>query len=319
MLLDAAAAGQLTTREQVARQAERMVRDLRVRSKLREYFLQWLKVDQAPDIVKDPKLFPQFTEAVASDLRTSLDLFLEDVIGSEASDFRELLRADYVYLNGRLAQLYGADLSPDTPFQKVYLEPRERAGVLSHPYLMASFAYTATSSPIHRGVFISRSVLGRVLRPPPEAVAPLAPDLHPDLTTRQRVMFQTKPESCQSCHGMINPLGFTLENFDAIGRYRNEEKRRPIDAAGSYETRAGELVKFDGVRDVAAFLAGSEEAHTAFVQQLFHYLVKHPVRAFGYQELPDLRRFFAAHDFNIRKLMVEIMATSTLTPRAVKP
>ena len=125
-LLEAASANQLATREQVTRQAERMVGDLRARSKLREYFLQWLKVDQAPDIVKDPKRFPQFNEAVASDLRTSLDLFLDNVIGSEASDFRELLRADYVYLNGRLAQVYGAELSPDAPFQKVYLE-RARA------------------------------------------------------------------------------------------------------------------------------------------------------------------------------------------------
>jgi hypothetical protein len=317
-LLAAAASGQLRTREQVVRQAERMVGDLQARAKLRELFLQWLKVDQVPDIAKDPKRYPQFNEVIASDLRTSLDLFLEDVIGSDGADFRQLLRADYVYLNGRLAPLYGTDLSGDAPFQKVYLDQRERAGVLTHPYLMASFAYTASSSPIHRGVFIARSVLGRVLRPPPEAVAPLAPDLHPDLTTRQRVTLQTKPESCQSCHGMINPLGFTLEHFDAVGRYRKDEKGQSIDASGSYETRAGEMVKFTGVRDLAAFLAGSEETHTAIVQQMFHHLVKQPVRAYGPQTLPDLRRFFAAHDFNLRKLMVEIMATSALTPPGVK-
>ena len=195
---------------------------------------------------------------------------------------------------------------------------KERAGLLTHPYLMASFAYTATSSPIHRGVFIARSVLGRVLRPPPEAVAPLAPDLHPDLTTRQRVAIQTQPESCRSCHGMINPLGFTLEHFDALGRYRKEEKGKPIDATGSYETRSGETVKFSGVRDLAAYLTTSGEAHSAFVQQLFHYLIKQPIGAFGRQELPELRRFFVAHDFNIRKLMVEIMASSALTPRGEK-
>jgi cytochrome c5 len=317
-LLDAAAAGQLATRDQVVRQAERMVSDLRAQSKLRGFLLQWVKADQAPDIVKDPKRFPEFTEAMASDLRTSLDLFLDEIIGSGTADYRQLLGADYLYLNGRLAKLYGVKLAPDAPFQKVNLEPRERAGLLTHPYLMASFAYTAASSPIHRGVFISRSVLGRVLRPPPEAVAPLAPDLHPDLTTRQRVTLQTKPESCQSCHGMINPLGFTLEHFDAVGRYRKEEKGRPIDAIGMYETRSGEQVKFEGARALATFLAGSEEAHTAFVQQLFHYLVKQPIRAFGPRELPELRRFFATHDFNIRKLMVEIMATSALTPRGVK-
>jgi mono/diheme cytochrome c family protein len=318
-LLAAAAAGQLSTREQVVRHAERMVGDLHARTKLCELFLQWLKVDQVPDIAKDPKGYPQFNEMIASDLRTSLDLFLEDVIGSDTADFRQLLRADYVYLNGRLAQFYGADLSGDAPFQKVYLDQRERAGVLTHPYLMASFAYTASSSPIHRGVFIARSVLGRVLRPPPEAVAPLAPDLHPDLTTRQRVTLQTKPESCQSCHGMINPLGFTLEHFDAVGRYRKDEKGQSIDETGSYETRAGETVKFAGVRDLAVFLAGSEETHTAIVQQMFHHLVKQPVRAYGPQTLANLRRFFAAHDFNLRKLMVEIMATSALTPAGVKP
>ena len=103
VLLDAAAAGQLANRDQVARQAERMVADLRTRSKLGGFFLQWLKIDQAPEIVKDPKRFPQFDETVVSDLRTSLDLFLEDVIGSDAADYRQLLRADYVYLNGRLA------------------------------------------------------------------------------------------------------------------------------------------------------------------------------------------------------------------------
>ena len=285
-------------------------------AKLRELFLQWLKVDQVSEISKDPKRYPEFNEQIASDLRTSLDLFLDEVIGSETADFRQLLRADYVYLNGRLARLYGANLPVDAPFQKVTLNQDERSGVLTHPYLMATFAYTAGSSPIHRGVFIARSVLGRVLRPPPEAVAPLAPDLHPSLTTRERVIVQTKPESCQSCHGMINPLGFTLEHFDAVGRYRKDEKGRPIDATGSYETRTGETVKFGGIQDLAVFLTQSEETHAAIVQQLFHHLVKQPVRAYGPKALLDLRRFFAAHEFSLRKLMVEIMATSALTPRA---
>ena len=315
-LLEAAASGRLANREQVADQARRMASDLRARSKVREFFLQWLRVDQGPEIAKDPKAYPGFDEAVVSDLRSSLEMFLDDVIGGESADFRELLHAKYLYLNGRLAKLYGVALPPDAPFQKVDREPRERAGVLTHPYLLSSFAYTASSSPIHRGVFVSRSVLGRALRPPPEAVAPLAADLHPDLSTRQRVELQTRPESCQSCHAMINHLGFTLEHYDAIGRYRDREKGRPIDATGSYETRAGNRVELDGVAALAAFLAASEETHTAFVQQLFHYLVKQPIRAFGRQDLPNLRRSFAANDYNIRKLMVEIMTTSALAPRS---
>lgn len=318
-LRDAAAGNRLASRGQVAAQAERMVADPRTRAKLREFFLHWLKVETVPDVSKDPKTFPGFDATVASDLRTSLDLFLEDVVWGETSDFRQVLLADFVYLNGRLAKFYGADLAADAPFRKVVLDPGERAGVVSHPYLMAAFAYTATSSPIHRGVFLARSVLGRSLRPPPEAVAPLAPDLHAGLTTRERVALQTSPASCKTCHAMINPLGFGLERFDAVGRFRGREKGRPIDASGVYETPAGGSQTFSGARELASLLAGSDETHTAFVEQLFHHLVKQPVRAYGPGTLTDLRQSFARQGFHIRKLMVEIMAASALMPRREKP
>jgi len=316
-LLDAAKAGQLATREQVAAQAERMLPDLRTKAKLRDFLLTWLKVEPAPDLSKAPDRFPGFDAAAAADLRTSLDLFLDDVVWGESSDFRQLILSDALFLNGRLAKLYGKDLPADAPFQKVPRGVRERAGVLTHPYLLATFAYTATSSPIHRGVFIARSVLGLSLRPPPEAFAPLAPDLHPQLNTRERVTLQTKAESCLKCHGMINPLGFPLEHYDAIGRYRGEEKGRPIDATGAYETRSGEPVEFDGLRDLATFLTGSEETHTAFVQQLFQELVKQPIRAHGAERLPELQKSFAEHDFHIRKLVVEIVTASALAERKI--
>lgn len=311
-LLDAARKGQLKTPDQVAAQAKRMLTDRRAESKLKEFLLQWLKVDQVPDIAKDPQLFPEFTPQVAADLRTSLDLFLTEVVTSEQADFRQFLVSDSLFLNGRLSQLYGGDLPADAPFQQVTLEPHERAGILSHPYLMAGFAYTATSSPIHRGVFLARSVLGRALRVPPEAVAPLVADLHPNLTTRERVALQTKPEVCQTCHAMLNPLGFTLENFDALGRFREQEKGRPVDATGMYQTRDGEIVKFTGVRELATFLAASPETHAAFTEQLFHYLVKQPIRAYGTEQMSELRAAFQKHDFNVRDLMVEIMVTACL-------
>ena len=314
-LLDAAAAGKLATRQQIAEEAERMAGDLRTRGKIREFLFQWLRVDRTAEVSKDPKLFPQFSPAIASDLRTSLDLFLEDVVWSDASDFRRLILADDLFLNGRLAQFYGARISADAPFQKVTLDGKERAGLVTHPYLLATFAYTAASSPIHRGVFLSRGVLGRLLPAPPAAVAPLAPDLHAGLTTRERVALQTSPKTCQACHGMINPLGYTLEHFDAVGRFRKEENGKPIDATGTYQTRTGLTVTFQGARNLATYLAASEETHASFVQQLFHCLVKQPVRAFGPQELSDLREFFEHHDFNIRKLMVEIIASSAMTPR----
>ncbi len=119
-LLKAAAEGQLSTREQVARQAERMVNDLRTKAKLREFFQQWLKVEQVPDIAKAPEAYPEFDEAVASDLRSSLDLFIDDVVWSDSSDFRQLLLAEDLYLNGRLAKVYGAGFARRRPIPEGY-------------------------------------------------------------------------------------------------------------------------------------------------------------------------------------------------------
>ncbi|MFL5339950.1 MAG: DUF1592 domain-containing protein [Gemmataceae bacterium] len=314
-LLAAAAAGKLGTREEVVKQAERMLGDLRARAKLRDFFLTWLRVDYATDVSKDPKRFPEFDATVVSDLRTSLDLFLDEIVWSDASDFRRLLLSDELYLNGRLAKVYGTSLPADAGFQKVKLNPEQRAGVLTHPFLMAAFAHSGESSPIHRGVFLARGVLGLMMRPPPEAIAPLPPDLHPQLTTRERVMLQTKPNACMSCHAVINPLGFTLESFDAVGRVRDTDHAKKVDATGSYQTRDGKTETFAGARDLAKFLAGSEEVQAAFAEKMFHHLVQQPVRAYGPTKLDELRAAFAVNKFNMRKLAVEVLAATALTPR----
>jgi hypothetical protein len=314
-LLDAAAAGKLAKRDEVAKQAERMLADPRSQAKLREFFLQWLKVDQVPDLGKDRQRFLGFDAAIAADLRTALELFIDDVVWNGDGDFRKLFLADELFLNGRLAKFYAVSLPADAPFQKVKLDPGQRAGVLTHPYLMAAFAYTGTSSPIHRGVFLTRNVLGVTLRPPPEAVTPIAESLHPNLTTRERVTLQTQPASCQACHGIINPLGFSLEHFDAVGRFRDKDNGKPIDALGTYQTRKGETVKFRGARELAKFLAASDEVQLAFAERLFQYLVKQPVRAYGVRECAELRAFFAAHGYSIRKLAIEAATVAALPPK----
>lgn len=298
----------LSTPEAVRAQAERMVADPRTWSKLREFLLTWLKLDQYPDLAKDPKKYPGFDATVATDLRTSLELFLESTTWGERSDLRELLLSDKVFLNGRLAKLYGVNLPENAPFQPVALDPKERAGVLTQPYLLASNAYFASSDPIHRGVLLARNFLGRVLAPPPIAVTPTPPDLQPNLTTRQRVALQTKPAACNSCHQMINPLGYPLERFDAIGRLRDKENNQPIDATGMYQTRKGTLAKFNGARELAQFLATSDEVHAAFVERVFQYVTKQPIRAYPKAQT-ELTRAFVASGFNLKKLLVEIAVT----------
>jgi hypothetical protein len=211
--------------------------------------------------------------------------------------------------------LYADQVTVEESFAKVEFDDRVRAGVLTHPYLMASLSDRRQSSPIHRGVLLARGVLGVSLRPPPVAVAPIAPDLHPDLTTRERVTMQTQPKECMTCHGIINPLGFTLERFDAIGQIRDSDRGKPIDDSGSYQTRSGQTVAITGPRSLAEMLADSEEVYASFVEQLFHHLVQQPVRAYGPETLDTLRTAFVEQDTNIRKLAVEVMATSALVGR----
>ncbi|MEX2216488.1 MAG: DUF1592 domain-containing protein [Phycisphaeraceae bacterium] len=311
-LLEAAATGRLDSQAGILSELDRMMRDPRTKAKMREFFQLWLNLDRLHELAKDSKQYPDFNEAVISDLRVSLDLMLDEIMWSKESDFRQLMLADWVYMNGRLAKFYGVALpegSDASAFQKVTL--KNNAGILTHPLLMAGFAYDSTSSPIHRGVFVMRSLLGRRLRPPPEAVTPVPPDLHPDLSTRERIALQTKAHECMSCHSTINPLGFTLENFDAVGRYREAEKNRPIDAAGSYQSLDGDEVKFTGARELGVFLAASEEAYGAFVQKLFHHVVKQPVLAYGADRGETLKKAFVSGNFSMRNLLIETVAAPT--------
>ena len=311
-LLRAAGSGELATNQGIERQAKRLVDDPRAWNKLRDFLLLWLKVDEIPDLVKSRTRFPDFDAAVATDLRTSFDLFLENTAWGKDSDFRQLLLSPTSYWNGRLSKIYGGGLPLTAPFQAV--ASTDRVGVLTHPYLMSKFAYLEGSSPIHRGVLVARNMLGRMLAPPPQAFAPLPANLHPGLTTRERVALQTKPDFCNGCHSLINPLGYPFEEFDAIGRIRKEDNGKPIDTSGLYESRSGSKVEFADAADLAKYIAESDESHSAFVEKVFQHMIKQPVRAFGPKALPNLVDSFKKERLKIRSLLVSIMMTSVTEP-----
>ena len=318
-LLDLAANGKLVTPEQVRQHiTNRMMADTRTKTRLLGFAHHWLKTDHGRDAVKDPKRYPGFDAAIVSDLRASLDLTIDDVIWSEKSDFRQLLLGQETYLNGRLAKYYGIDLPADASFQKQAFEPGQRTGVLTHPYLLTTLAYSAETSPIHRGVFLAKGILGTGLKPPQEAFTPIPAESMPDLTTRQRVELQTKGANCQSCHLVINHLGFTLENFDAVGKLREKDNNKPIDTRGNYLTRAGEVKSFNGARELARFLAESPDVHSAFAEQMFHHLVQQSIRAYGANRSAELGGSFAKNGFHIRQLAVEIVTGAALPDAGVK-
>ena len=300
--------GELTD-ERLYGEIDRLLKDNRSRHKLREFFDVWLRASHVQS-AKDQDKFPDFNEEIFLDLKRSLDLYLNEVAWAGSGDFRELFQADYLFVNPRLAKYFGYDQEPGTDpaaFAKFDLNSDYQSGVLTHPFLMAGLAYHNESSPVHRGVFVARSLLGRRLRQPPDDVEPLSEAFDPSMTTRERVEHQTKDAACMNCHSVINPLGFSLENFDAVGRFRKTEKEKPIDVAGSYMAPDGAEVQLNGPRDLANYLAQSELAQKNFIRQLFRHYTKQPVSAYGQDRLEQLYREFAKDGFNIRELIKDIV------------
>jgi hypothetical protein len=311
-LEQSAAKDLLHTEAQVAEQAGRMLADPRAHSKMRYFLQQWLQMNQREDLSKDATLFPGFTPEIIADLRVSLNLFLEDTVWNGSSDYRTLLLADYLFLNPRLAQFYGVRTPAGEDFQKVQFDPKERCGVITHPFLLSEFSYQKSTSPIHRGVFLTRNIVGRALKPPPMAMTFKDADFAPNLTMREKVAQLTRPQACQTCHSVINPLGFSLEHYDAVGRFRQNDHDQPINSVSDYTTDAGDTVHLAGPRDIAEYAAGSEQAQNAFIEHLFNQTVKQPMLAYGAETMDRLRQSFVASQFNMRKLMVHIATVSAL-------
>lgn len=318
-LREAAQNGSLGDEQAVRQRARQMLDDPRAHAKALAGLHEWLDLARWEEISKDKELYPGFDDALVHDLRTSLDLFLEAVLWSEASDFRQLLQADWSFTSERIAEFYGDAWKPtgdaaDGRFSRTCSDSSARCGVVNHPLLMSALAYGDVSSPIFRGVFLLRHMLGRTIRPPNEAFTPLSPDLHPDLTTRQRVELQTSPAACQACHTRINGLGFALEQFDAVGRLRQEEKSKPIDASGSYIDRAGQKVEFAAADELTRYLAASDDVVSAFINRMFLHFVKHPLGSYGENRMDELKTRFRESGYNVRELLVEIAVIAAQGP-----
>ncbi|MFZ9412222.1 MAG: DUF1592 domain-containing protein [Opitutales bacterium] len=313
-LLRAAAAGQLKTDAQVRAQAQRMMKDARAKSKLRDFLHDWLHVEEGAEIAKDQKEYPGFDQAVVMDLRTSLDLFAESIVWSEKSDYRQLLLGDTILMNERLARFYGQKVEPGAGFQPVKMDAADRAGVLTHPYVLATFSYTKSTSPIHRGVFLTRNILGRMLKPPPMAIAFMDDKFDPSFTMREKVTELTSKPACMSCHVTINPLGFSFERFDAVGRLRATDNKKPVDPVSDYTAADGTVLKLTGARDVGVHAAESQAGQAGFVRNLFHSLVKQPPAAYSPELVGQLTEKFRADNFHVRNLAVEVAVVAALRP-----
>ncbi len=250
-LLDIATRGRLSDVEVLEQQVRRMLGDDRSRSLVDNFASQWLSLRRVAGITPDPKLFPDFDENLREAFRQETELFMESQLAEDASVV-ELLDADYTFLNERLARHYGMSGVVGNRFRRVRFEDDRRGGLLGHGSILAVTSYGNRTSPVLRAKWVLETVLGTPPPPPPPDIPPLpgpGPADEPR-TVRERLAQHRQSSVCAACHAPMDPLGFALENFDAIGRWRTTDETVPIDASA---TLADGTTRFDGpaeLRDV---------------------------------------------------------------------
>ncbi len=264
-LSGAADAGKLTSPDEVASQARRLLTLPRAQTQLVRMHHQWLGTDTVSALAKDQYAFPDFTPLKAFYFAKETDTFLRKVLFEQRGSFRDLLLADYTFANAPLAAFYGA-AAPATDWERVPLNPQQRAGLLTQAGLLATMAKQDRTDPVRRGKFVLERILCRGVAPPsPEIVAMFKP-LDLSKTAREQFAQHAADPKCATCHVVLDPLGLPFEHYDATGRWVNDDRGMAIDATGSIDGRP-----FDGVPGLARLLAEMPEARACYVEQWLRF------------------------------------------------
>ncbi|MBK7864222.1 MAG: DUF1592 domain-containing protein [Archangiaceae bacterium] len=326
-LLTAAEAGQLDTADGVKAQATRLLMDGRARKAVRSVINGWLELDgnshqasleAAP---KDKTRFPFDTPALRAAMREELLSLYERAFFDLNGSFKALMTTNKAYVNKSLGSLYGVTAglpASDSTSAWVDLDVSQRAGLFTRAGFLALYAPQTMQSPIRRGVFLYRNALGLQLAPPPPDVdnTPLKPAANA-LSVRQQVEARTAPISCQGCHARINALGFTLENYDAMGRYQTEEKGTLDGVAYTAPVNStATLVATDingethGAVELSTKLSNSGQAHDAMVKVWFARANDRATVANDACNLQRLSQRFRQTD-DMRDLLVSLVSSDS--------
>jgi hypothetical protein len=262
-LLTAAAAGQLDTADGVKTAAAPLLNDPGAVERMAVFFSEFARVDLVNVVQKSPEMFPSFDANLRSSMLQATQSFIKDVVLAPGGDVRSFFDSDQTFVDANLAPIYGVD-PPGSGFIKLTLGPETgRAGILGQAAVLAGHSQPDHNSPTRRGVFISETFLCLTPPSPPDGVVTVLPP-DPNKTTRQELDLHRTSESCKACHALFDPLGFALEHFDSIGKYRATEDNLPIDATGTLDG-----VAFDGAAQLGAALRGNATALTCMMNQFY--------------------------------------------------
>ncbi|MEM9193388.1 MAG: DUF1592 domain-containing protein [Myxococcota bacterium] len=295
-LLDLASSNALSDPATLRTEVARMLDDERFGRSVMSFHEQWLSLDAMSRLEKSD---PTFAGAGTS-WRESFDGFIATTFDR---GLRELLTTSELALTEDLAPLYGFE--PTAPLASYRFAPEERAGLLSHPAMMAKLAFADQDSPIARGVFVMERLLCREPPPPPMDVDLTPPPVDPDSTSRERFDTLTGVEPCVGCHQLFNPIGYLFGNFDATGRYiETSESGRPIEAEATVLNLVeGVGSTYSGPVEFAHTLADSPAVSHCVAEHWLRYAVGRPLHARDARSVHEARTAFDDSDGDFRELM----------------
>ena len=294
-------------------EVRRMLRDPKAHALVNSFASQWLGLRKAASFLPDPNVFPEFDENLRAAFIEETSRFVADQLSVDRS-ILDLVRADYSFLNERLAQHYGVDGVIGERFRRVSFSDGLRGGLLGQGGLLMVTSYPDRTAPVLRGVWILENLLGMPPPPPP----PNIPNLEPTdasgrlLSVREQMEVHRRNPACAVCHVRMDPLGFAMEQFDAIGRFRTRSANAPIDATAVF----ADGTPLKGVAGVRSFVLSHREnyVHT-FVEKLMTFALGRHV---DYRDQPAIRQIVrdaALSDYRWSAIILGVVQSPPFQPR----
>jgi mono/diheme cytochrome c family protein len=310
-LLSAAERGELRNPEALRAQALRMLEDRRAWSLVRNFAMKWLDLDDLGGVEPDPELFPTFTRALREDMAAEVESFVASVL-LEDRNIGDLLTARHTFLNERLARHYGIDSVHGPQFRRVDLVDSRRWGLLGKGAVQMRTSYGDRTSPVLRGAWVLDKLMGTPPTPPP-------PDVETDLaavdageprTLRARLESHRSKPGCSQCHGVIDPIGFAMENFDAIGRWRESDMPADVPIDASTVLPSGHAV--DGPVQLRQALFGTPDVLArALTEKLLMYAIGRELEFYDMPQVRAIVRHAATEDYRLSAIVSGIVTSDS--------
>jgi hypothetical protein len=321
-LLDLAAAGKLHDPATLAAEARRMfTSSKRAPDALGVFMRQWLKIDDLPGQTKDSTLFPFYSAQVGQDLLDETRLLFDDIVFAAGGDrsVRTLFTSTKGFANARTAAIYGLDpaaLDPKSPgLAKVDLDPKRRRGLLTSGAFLAAHAGGDATKVVDRGAFLREEFLCAEVPAPPQNFKFEDAAITEDMTAREKLTIHAKNPACGSCHHLFDGIGFALENYDAVGRFRDTEHGKMIDPTGVLPLPEGGDITFSNFVDLVDQLAKKPDIYNCFATQYLSYATGRGMRDIDSCERANLLATFAQSGYRVDGLVVGLVTSTAFTTR----